>query len=629
MSLILTTNTSTNEPNVASNTGINRPFDYVNFTTDTFDIEPNSEVAVQSIKFNKEGNIQVNRTNNQFYINLGTKAGIANTNTTSLCCHTSLGNQDSRFEQYNNETLANIIKKAIDRGLKHPDMVPNNQTNTSGTEVSVSRDSDNKFDGYDIKINYGTSASLADKKSEGEWVDSIRKNDGNGSYLSASLTITKQPGKACEMIHTSAPMSQCNGSFTVDFSDAGDLWRVGLTRYLDEFQDDHADQNFGYFNPQGATFYDYLARAQFDVDAAKFYLRIYHAVIDPNDDLALALREIDYTHVTPLIEIQENSASYNASSITKLTWNIQNEKVMVFVSNASGNVKHTLFSGNNASKARNLKPTNTNTKYLYPKVSIQGDNKKFTIQELYSCKPTGFIYGDNLGAGGLSAGTLALGQADLDYFCNAYHSGTNGIGLAKRVDLREPFDYDLDAADTAYTQFGLNASGGFRVDGVGATSYGVSLVLTEDLSTGEGDIDFFPTIGANAAAVLGFQDMPYVIVPSASTTLSETFDSTNVPVQISTNSIFVRLNNFLQRTINGQTNGTSKIIYHVPRFDNSGNEFGGLFFEPGERTYVKLNNTSTLRRNEFSLSLVNSDETLAENITGKTIIMLHIRKSSQ
>jgi hypothetical protein len=32
-------------------------------------------------------------------------------------------------------------------------------------------------------------------------------------------------------------------------------------------------------------------------------------------------------------------------------------------------------------------------------------------------------------------------------------------------------------------------------------------------------------------------------------------------------------------------------------------------------------------RNEFSLSLVNPDETLATNITGKTIIMLHFRKA--
>jgi hypothetical protein len=65
----------------------------------------------------------------------------------------------------------------------------------------------------------------------------------------------------------------------------------------------------------------------------------------------------------------------------------------------------------------------------------------------------------------------------------------------------------------------------------------------------------------------------------------------------------------------------------VPRFDNAGNEFGGLFFEPGERVYIKLHNTTRLMRNEFSLSLVNPDETLATNITGKTIIMLHFRKA--
>jgi hypothetical protein len=151
--------------------------------------------------------------------------------------------------------------------------------------------------------------------------------------------------------------------------------------------------------------------------------------------------------------------------------------------------------------------------------------------------------------------------------------------------------------------------------------------LAQDLEVDEDTPEFFPSVGANAKDILGFNDDPYVIVPNASTTLSETFVSLNVPEQISTNSIFVRLNNFLQRSINGQTNGVSKIIYHVPRFDNAGNEFGGLFFEPGERVYIKLHNTTRLMRNEFSLSLVNPDETLATNITGKTIIMLHFRKA--
>ena len=62
MSLILTTNTSVSESGDGPlNTGINLPYDYRNFTTDTYEIDEDSEIAVQSVKFNKEGNIEVNR----------------------------------------------------------------------------------------------------------------------------------------------------------------------------------------------------------------------------------------------------------------------------------------------------------------------------------------------------------------------------------------------------------------------------------------------------------------------------------------------------------------------------------------------------------------------------------------
>jgi hypothetical protein len=628
MSLILTTNTSTNDP-TANNVGINLPYDYMNFTTNTFEIEADSEVAVQSIKFNKEGNIEVNRSNNQFYVYLGRKDGEDNQFTTSVCHHTQLGNPEVKFEQYNNVELQTIIKEAIDRGLKHPDMLKNDTNNSSGAEVDISRDSEGKFKGYTYKINYGLSASLTDKKSDSGFVDSLRNSDYSGSWNTSNHRITKDAGKTCEMIGAGGPLSQCNGSLGVDFKEAGGLWAIGLTRYLDEYADDYNQQNYAHVRPQGLSFYDYVAKSVFDTTSGKYYLRVYHAVQDNRrQGEYIHLQEIDYTGVTPLIEIFSESGSYGAASISRLEWNIQNEKVALFVSSEDGTTtKHTLFNGSNASKLKNLKPTSSNTKFLYPKVKVSEDSKYLTILKSNMIIPTGFLYGDNLGTGGIDAGTLGFGKRYMDFGAQAFHFGGQSLDLMRTLDLRPIFDYDGDNEDVAYTQFGLNGSGAFYQPGIGATSYGTCFVLAQDLEVDEDTPEFFPSVGANAKDILGFNDDPYVIVPNASTTLSETFVSLNVPEQISTNSIFVRLNNFLQRSINGQTNGVSKIIYHVPRFDNAGNEFGGLFFEPGERVYIKLHNTTRLMRNEFSLSLVNPDETLATNITGKTIIMLHFRKA--
>lgn len=636
MSLILTTNTSDNNNMSALNTGINRPYDYINFTTDTFEIAENSEIAVQSIKFNKEGNVEVNRQNNQLYVWTGEKdADKVPSDTTSLAVHTTIGDRNVKFQQFNNESLADEIKTAIDRGLCHPDLVASSPANTSGTIVAVTRDSDNKFTGYSMIMNSGKKADLTNKRADMAFVDSLKYAVVNGSWNSSTFRVTKLAGLDCEMIGSGGPLSQVSGSMTVDFSNAGPLWEIGLTRYLNEEANDHTEQNFGWFKEDGESFYDYCVKSVWSPAASKYYLRVFHAVMSGDfpdgspEQTCLFLDEISYTHVTPLIEVFATPGEYTTGNVKRLTFNIKNERVTISTTDAAvkAPVTHILFQGDNASKTYNLKPTSTNTKYLYPKFFVALDDGYLEVLEAELSIPTGFLYGGNMGAGGVLAGSLALGTQYFDYFTMATYGDSS---YAKTLDMRHMFNYDIEA-DTDYTQHGLNGDSALFTPGVTETSWGVGLVLkpqtptddSPDFETGS----FWPTQGANAGAILGFQGTPFLILTNSSTTTSETYLSINVPQQISTNSIFVRLNNFLQRTINGQTNGISKIVYHVPRFDNGGNEFGGLFFEPSERVYIKLHNTEKLRRNEFSVSLVNSDETLAENITGKTIVMFHIRKS--
>jgi hypothetical protein len=64
----------------------------------------------------------------------------------------------------------------------------------------------------------------------------------------------------------------------------------------------------------------------------------------------------------------------------------------------------------------------------------------------------------------------------------------------------------------------------------------------------------------------------------------------------------------------------------MPRFENSGSEFGGLFFAPAERVYLDLQNPNEILINSLNIDIVNSDETLATNITGKTVCCLHIKQ---
>jgi hypothetical protein len=78
--------------------------------------------------------------------------------------------------------------------------------------------------------------------------------------------------------------------------------------------------------------------------------------------------------------------------------------------------------------------------------------------------------------------------------------------------------------------------------------------------------------------------------------------------------------------MNARQGTLSKIIGHLPRFDNSGNETGGLYFEPHEKTYISLNNPTELLVNSFDIDIVYENETLCTALTGKTIVCLHIRQ---
>ena len=59
MSLLITSNTPENDAGQLTD-GINRPFSYTNNLQDTLKIPANSEIAVQSVKINRDGVISIN-----------------------------------------------------------------------------------------------------------------------------------------------------------------------------------------------------------------------------------------------------------------------------------------------------------------------------------------------------------------------------------------------------------------------------------------------------------------------------------------------------------------------------------------------------------------------------------------
>ena len=93
--------------------------------------------------------------------------------------------------------------------------------------------------------------------------------------------------------------------------------------------------------------------------------------------------------------------------------------------------------------------------------------------------------------------------------------------------------------------------------------------------------------------------------------------------------MFFRLSSLTQRSKNGFTGNDSKIIYHCPRFDVSGQDQGQLYFEPTEKTYIDIGNIADTPVNSFSVELVSREEKLVPGLVGNTTAVLHIRKKKQ
>jgi len=80
------------------------------------------------------------------------------------------------------------------------------------------------------------------------------------------------------------------------------------------------------------------------------------------------------------------------------------------------------------------------------------------------------------------------------------------------------------------------------------------------------------------------------------------------------------------QSFNGNKGSVSKMLYHLPRFENSGREYGDLFFAPGEKTYVALHNPGPMTLNNIEVQIVDIAERPVDDISGNTIIVFHIRQ---
>ena len=133
------------------------------------------------------------------------------------------------------------------------------------------------------------------------------------------------------------------------------------------------------------------------------------------------------------------------------------------------------------------------------------------------------------------------------------------------------------------------------------------------------------TAGANSGRLLGLESTPILRSWILTAANNREHASISQPRLLPTRSIFVRLENFGNESVNAFQGLRSKIIAHLPRFDGF-HSIGALYLEPHSLVYVDLKNPSAFKINSFDLSLCYSDETYATSLQGTTIIVLHIKQ---
>ena len=641
MSLILTSSQNpSNLPQFSTST----PYQYRNDFKSGLKIPPNSEIAVESVKLNRNPALDYEQSQVTLFW-FGQR----------LSVNASLDNSMSWIIPSINRIDANLspedFREEFEKMLKmalslHPEIDTVN--GVTMTPLHTTSSVLNPFQGYRYNINQvGASATSAVPPSGYEklifgdlqWNGTTATADSDDTYF--QLQPTDDAG---------GPISLFGGNITFDNFTGGGQWTVGLARPIYNSGTDFVEANptlehtFSFadvgLGPDEDQLYDFAAQVGLDD-----FLRLYHLVPDPEGNGFMEMKEIIYYQNTNSSTTANNGSNSSfatgtpipSGSITDITFRVENEKVII---SASGNV---VVETNNISSAsfkdQVPKPVNQNCWKMYPTAGLWENGDTFNIST-YECRTNSTIHKNILPNNWAfksiihaDMDNVFLEAVDLDplsptfdhFRVNRPWSGADW--WPQSVDNRDLMKrFTSDSTETGGTSDyvrpykGLNAS--TMEDYEPIFIMGKSDRYTDSLIQ-----QWTP----NSMNVLGFA--PFAVGPlEDSVTPSSgqaSFSSTTRPSMTSEHSTFIRVPTLNHKTFNFGTGNPSKILFQVPRFDNSGAETGALFFQNADKTYLDLNNPTEFTLTDLDVHLVRKDEKFAKDLSGSTEVMFHIRRKAK
>ena len=613
MSLIVTSN-NPNEDQLLTG-GLSLPYSYTNNLNDPLKIPANSEIAVQSVKINKNGKFNLDLTNSVFGFYFGeelSETQTFNDSNSIVMSHACIDAEENTKLSGLPVDIAEFAENAGNRCLFHPNLLENASSAVNrGFQCEVKRNaSDLDFEGFKFTVTNPVSASFINQR--GNMEDDLWRSVNNfaenvADYNDTTFTLENQGNDDDCYVYEGLPLSHANGSFTISgFQQENASLRVGLSRctrafdldgnpaqpplYIPEYYDSGTAPNT---DPAVITYYDYILEIE---NNASGTINVYHTI---NENGVFKTVEFDYTSNA---SGTGTGGKFNAKDddVTSITWNIQNERVKLHI--VSKGASQVLADGTNASGARNLKPTNMCTRFLYPKIQLES-SAIVTIDEYYGVDIKDFVYGDLTR---LAGGRIK--ESFHDFYAHFVNKG-------KWPSLKA-IDMDRVKSTDFTNQLGLASN---RVNLKPIMFFAPDTVLR------------FFTQNCNSRRVFGFPERPKAVATTEySVGNTVTFVSDDTPTLKNTQSYFVRLKNMTFDSTNFAIGQKSKILYHLPSFSNNGESTGSLYFEPTSvPLYVDLHNTTDIYMNSIEVDIVKIDESPADDLTGRTVVVLHIRQKTK
>ncbi len=637
MSLLITSSQSKVNTN---SIGIERPEQYTNHLRGALQIPPQSQIAIDSVKINRDAMLDFqDSTTSMFWfgerLDTTKEDSIDDTVSWPIVQQNKIDSSVSVADfkiQYRD-----MLKEAY---CYHPEINTSSSKNASfiqkktlGTGI---------LDGFKFEFQQVTDAPTVANIPDGQDVTVF----GEVIYDSANGSITCKKDDtlflgAAEGA-TNGPISLNNGSVTFNVSNTrtagGDAdtrqFAVGLTRSYD-----HTVEPFGYLKGSGVNSIGMAKEGGLGVDNDVFFdyaaegfggvLRLFHFVRD--SDLvgkggAGRMVEIEYynkNNTTTRINNAPNSSfatgsPINVSEVTALTFNCQNEKLKVV--DQAGKVIIDVNTTNSASFVRQIpKPINQACWKMYPQVYMYETNDEIAITD----------YGQRTGA--TMNTNRFFGESDWQARCSDRYYTSDPYKSVKTQRVTWQFSVGWPtqieqrpwALMTKSTSLPKNPYKGISADDLMDSYENIFIVGRNERYLRDMPVSRWQP---NTARQLGMD--PYTIFPvdASIVTFGSSFSSDNPPETSSQSSAFIRLPRFGHTTFNAGKGSVSKIVGMIPRFDNAGNETGALFFKEPDRLYVDLNNTDPINVTDISVDVVRRDETFVNDLTGSTEIVFHIRE---